>query len=173
VAAPQPGAVTSGSRGTATRWCRSRLARTRRRVRRHNIIRRPRRGTVTFFCWARKRRVRTAWASRPRRLVCADRPRAGRDIAPPAHSRRRNRSGRGRSSCRSAPERGNAHTRRAGLAFPPAQARSHMDGVGTTGSHRQPAPHQPAAPAGVSIRPVRPRGSFGGAVAGPNFRLTC
>ena len=60
----------------------------------------------------------------------ADRPRAGRDIAPPVHIRRRNRSGRGRSSCRSAPERGNAHTRTAGLALPPAQARPHMDGVG-------------------------------------------
>jgi hypothetical protein len=60
----------------------------------------------------------------------ADRPRAGRDISPPVHSRRRNRSGRGRSSCRSAPERGNAHTRTAGPAFPPAQARPHMDGVG-------------------------------------------
>ena len=60
----------------------------------------------------------------------ADRPRAGRDIAPPVHTRRRNRSDRGRSSCRSAPERGNAHTRIAGLALPPAQARPHMDGVG-------------------------------------------
>jgi hypothetical protein len=46
----------------------------------------------------------------------ADRPRAGRDIAPPVHIRPRN-SGRGRSSCRSVPERGNAHTRTAGWRF--------------------------------------------------------
>jgi hypothetical protein len=46
------------------------------------------------------------------------------------HSRGRTRSGRGRSSCRSAPERGNGHIRTAGLALPPAQARPHMDGVG-------------------------------------------
>jgi hypothetical protein len=63
----------------------------------------------------------------------ADRPRAGRDIAPPVHSRPRNRSGRGHSSRRSAPERGNAHTRTAGLALPSTQARPHMDGVGNAG----------------------------------------
>jgi len=60
----------------------------------------------------------------------ADRPRAGRDIPPPVHIRRRNRSGRGRSNCRSVPERGNAHTGTGGLALPPAQARPHMDDVG-------------------------------------------
>ena len=59
----------------------------------------------------------------------ADRQRAGRDIAPPAHSRRHSRSGHGRSSCRSAPERGNAYTRTAGPALAPAQARPHMDDV--------------------------------------------
>jgi hypothetical protein len=59
-----------------------------------------------------------------------DRRRAERDIAPPVHSRQRNRSARDRSSCRSAPERGNAHTRTAWPALPPAQARPPMDGVG-------------------------------------------
>jgi NAD(P)-dependent dehydrogenase (short-subunit alcohol dehydrogenase family) len=51
----------------------------------------------------------------------ADRRHAGRDIGPPAHSRRHNRSDRGRSSCKQAPASDNGHT---GKTRPAAPARA-------------------------------------------------
>ena len=55
----------------------------------------------------------------------ADRWHAGRASGPPVHSRRRNRSDRGCSSCKSAPASDSGHTRTA----EPALARCHMDEV--------------------------------------------
>jgi len=62
-------------------------------------------------------------------LGSARRPRARTDVAPPPHSLWRSKSGRGRSSCRSAPEHDNARTGTAGPMLLLTRARPRMDGV--------------------------------------------
>jgi len=59
----------------------------------------------------------------------AARRRAGNDVEPSARTRQRSKSGRGRSSCRRAPEPGTERTGTAAPVLPPDPLRPGMDGV--------------------------------------------